>query len=349
MKLSSKISPDVDVVMSKVNTLRRLVESEYSRHEREGTKRLTLADLNIPNVKTEVLSLNDDEVRATIERVTAACVQSIISGQGFHYEVPSRGGKNQMYVPELDRIVLKDKVADRVFASIKNGRKVALTSRVLSLVYELCLKRIHVTKRDLFYTDAKLFEKQEQSDEIIEDVACMLGCTRTSLNGGKRIQPNIFTRATTLIWHYSTIFNSLRHFLVASSFCPVVASEKGIVVGRISFRDDGDFIDCTRMGVGGKAIPPSIDRVTDIQGEAKFVLLVEKDAAFMRLAEDRFYNKYPCCIITAKGQPDVATRLFLKKVKVRINIRRERGEAQQSQTSDLCVLMLNLLILRSCC
>jgi hypothetical protein len=39
-----------------------------------------------------------------------------------------------------------------------------------------------------------------------------------------------------------------------------------------------------------------------------FILLVEKDAAFMRLAEDRFYNTYPCIIITAKGQPDVATR-----------------------------------------
>lgn len=37
-------------------------------------------------------------------------------------------------------------------------------------------------------------------------------------------------------------------------------------------------------------------------------LQVEKDAAFMRLAEDRFYNRFPCVIITAKGQPDVATR-----------------------------------------
>lgn len=73
--------------------------------------------------------------------------------------------------------------------------------------------------------------------------------------------------------------------------------------------------DCTKMGVGGKAIPPSIDRITEITGAAKFILLVEKDAAFMRLAEDRFYNKYPCIIITAKGQPDVATRLFLKKVR----------------------------------
>lgn len=78
-------------------------------------------------------------------------------------------------------------------------------------------------------------------------------------------------------------------FLLSFS-CSVVASEKGIVVGRISFKDDGDPIDCTRMGVGGKAIPPSIDRITDIKGDAKFILLVEKDAAFMRLAEDRFYH-----------------------------------------------------------
>ena len=35
----------------------------------------------------------------------------------------------------------------------------------------------------------------------------------------------------------------------------------------------------------------------------------------MRLAEDRFYNRFPCVIITAKGQPDVATRLFLSKLK----------------------------------
>lgn len=33
----------------------------------------------------------------------------------------------------------------------------------------------------------------------------------------------------------------------------------------------------------------------------------------MRLAEDRFYNRFPCIIITAKGQPDVATRLFLRR------------------------------------
>jgi meiotic recombination protein SPO11 len=47
---------------------------------------------------------------------------------------------------------------------------------------------------------------------------------------------------------------------------------------------------------------------------------VEKDAAFMRLSEDRFYRKYPCILITAKGQPDVATRLFLRRLKMELNI-----------------------------
>ena len=48
--------------------------------------------------------------------------------------------------------------------------------------------------------------------------------------------------------------------------------------------------------------------MTELRSDAMFILLVEKDAAFMRLAEDRFYNTYPCIILTAKGQPDVATR-----------------------------------------
>ena len=43
----------------------------------------------------------------------------------------------------------------------------------------------------------------------------------------------------------------------------VVASEKGVVVGRLSFREDGDLIDCQRMGVGGKAIPPNVDKVSN--------------------------------------------------------------------------------------
>ncbi|GIL53312.1 hypothetical protein Vafri_8945 [Volvox africanus] len=242
----------------------------------------TLAQLNLPYNCREVVDKDTDEVLAEIESAIYGVAASIMDGEGFSFDIPSRAKGNQMYVPELDRIVLRDTVSKRPFASTATCRKAAVTSRILSLVHELVGKRIHVTKRDLFYTDVKLFEDQGQSDAVLDDLACMLGCTRSSLH--------------------------------------VVASEKGVVVGRLTFREDGDFIDCQRMGVGGKAIPPNVDKVSDITSDAAFILLVEKDAAFMRLAEDRFYNTYPCIILTAKGQPDVATRLFLKRLKTTLKI-----------------------------
>lgn len=49
---------------------------------------------------------------------------------------------------------------------------------------------------------------------------------------------------------------------------------QSLVIGCISFREDGDFIDCRKMGLGGKSIPGLVDKITEIQGTAKFVLLV---------------------------------------------------------------------------
>jgi meiotic recombination protein SPO11 len=243
---------------------------------------MTLSDLNLPHSCREVVDKGADDVLEEVETAILMVATSILKGEGFSYNLPSRSKGNQLYIPELDRIVLKDSISQRAFANTTTCRKAVITTKILQLVHELCQKRIHVTKRDLFYTDVKLFEDQSHSDAILDDLACMLGCTRSSLN--------------------------------------VVASEKGVVVGRLTFREDGDAIDCRRMGVGGKAIPPNIDKVDHIESDAMFILLVEKDAAFMRLAEDRFYNTYPCIIITAKGQPDVATRLFLKKLKSTLKI-----------------------------
>ncbi len=38
-----------------------------------------------------------------------------------------------------------------------------------------------------------------------------------------------------------------------------------MVVGRLTFREDGDLINCQRMGVGGKAVPPNVDKVCPIK------------------------------------------------------------------------------------
>ncbi|KAG0555392.1 hypothetical protein M758_12G168200 [Ceratodon purpureus] len=274
LAFKKKLKPDVKILASVTKFCQAAKDTEPETR--------TLADLNLANSCKEVVDLNTGSVVFEIEKSILAIAKSILSGNGFGYLVPSRSSANQLYVPELDRIVLKDKASFRQFANISSVRKTAITTRILQLVHQLCTKQIHVTKRDLFYTDVKLFQEQGQSDTILDDVSCMLGCTRSSLN--------------------------------------VVASEKGVVVGRLVFVEDGDRIDCTKMGVGGKAIPPNIDKVQSMESDALFILLVEKDAAFMRLAEDRFYNRFPCVIITAKGQPDVATRLFLRKMKTDLKL-----------------------------
>ena len=171
----------------------------------------------LEGVTRQVEEMDDDRVANAIEAQMVATLQSIMAGNGFSYSVPAGSANNTMYVKELDRIVLKDKMTERLFGSLSSVRKTAMMTRVLELVRQLCKKGIHVTKRDLFYTDVKLFKKQEESDAVLDDAACTIGCPRSCLN--------------------------------------VVAADKGLVVGRVSFDEDGDPIDCTRMGVTGKAIP----------------------------------------------------------------------------------------------
>ena len=50
------------------------------------------------------------------------------------------------------------------------------------------------------------------------------------------------------------------------------------------------------------------------RSDADFILLVEKEAAYMRMAEDRFYQKYPCIVITAKGQPVSSYRCRIDEI-----------------------------------
>ena len=48
----------------------------------------------------------------------------------------------QMYVAELDRIVLKDSITKRPFSSTQTCRKTAVTTRILGLVHQLCTKQV---------------------------------------------------------------------------------------------------------------------------------------------------------------------------------------------------------------
>ena len=174
----------------------------------------------------EVSDLNATEVLEGMESIALGIANQVLSKQGFTMIVPSRAASNQIYIPDEDRIVLGGKSSVRNFLHVKDSRKSAITLRVMQLLHTVLTKRIHITKRDLFYTDVKLFVNQMESDGVLDDLATMVGCTRTNLH--------------------------------------VVASDKGLVVGRIQYYEDGDYIDCTRLGISGKAIPPHIDKIDGI-------------------------------------------------------------------------------------
>ena len=201
--------------------------------------------------------------------------QAMISPSEASFYIPSRAGINVGFDEEQELVLIGRQMIERQFRNLASVSSVEQMTIIMKIIHDILSRDIHSTKRDVFYMDVNSFEKQSVSDSLLEDLSAMLQVTRSSLN--------------------------------------ISASSKGIVVGRISFKEKGDSIDCRAIGAG-KAISPNIDDIEDLESDAEFVLVIEKDAVFNRLAEDHFYDYVPSILITAKGQPDVATRQFLKKI-----------------------------------
>lgn len=60
------------------------------------------------------------------------------------------------------------------------------------------------------------------------------------------------------------------------------------------------------------SIPVSIETIKDIVSVAHYILVVEKETVFQRLANDKFCERNRCIVITGRGYPDVPTRRFLR-------------------------------------
>ncbi len=217
-----------------------------------------------------------------IHALVRGLAKGVIKGKPPSLELPLRGGGNIVWDEENDLLLLGERTTIRSLGSIRTAKDVTRLVRVLEIVHELLEKDIHATKREVFYNDVKLFEDQRQSDNAIDDIAPLLGTNRESTH--------------------------------------IVASAKGTVLGRLVLEDSGDRIDCTRLGTGGWSITPFLDRVEIIESDAEFLLIVEKDAAMLRLSEVKWWNRYPCILLTAKGSPDIASRIFARRLSKELRI-----------------------------
>jgi meiotic recombination protein SPO11 len=227
-----------------------------------------------PTETVEVISLTaDDATERLVEAALDILNETMMTGRPA-FEIPSRSGDNIVWDEVRDLLLLGMRTISRPYHSLASVVDATRTARVMEIIYNLLKINLHATKREVYYSDVNLFRDQKYSDKIIEDVASMLQTTRDSVH--------------------------------------VVASARGSAMGRVTIRDGGDVIDLTKMGTGGWAVTPFLDQLEIVESDAEFILLSEKDAAVMRLAEAKYWNRQPCIVITGKGSGDIATRAFLK-------------------------------------
>ncbi|MFQ5833841.1 MAG: helix-hairpin-helix domain-containing protein [Candidatus Thorarchaeota archaeon] len=222
----------------------------------------------------EVIGMTADETTASLVEVAMEVLNEAMTTGRPAFEIPSRSGDNIVWDEIRDLLLLGMKTVSRPYHSLASVVDATRTARVMEIVYQLLKSNLHATKREVFYSDVNLFREQKRSDKIVEDVASMLHTTRDSVH--------------------------------------IVASARGSAMGRVVIRDGGDTIDLTRMGTGGWAITPFLDQVEILESDAEFIIMSEKDAAVMRLAEAKYWNRQPCIVLTGKGSGDIATRAFLR-------------------------------------
>ncbi|MHA1437664.1 MAG: hypothetical protein ACTSPD_08800 [Promethearchaeota archaeon] len=239
-------------------------------------------EIELPKDTVKIDDLNRKQTLQRIYEITDEIIEKIYNTGKPSIELPSRASSNIIWDEENDLLLLGRQIMEKQFHSLSSVADITRLIRVLEIVNELLNKDIHATKREIYYTDVKLFLEQKNSDKSIEDVATMLYTTRNATH--------------------------------------IVAAPKGTCVGRLRIRDRNDIIDLEGLGSGGWTISPMLDEIEILESDAEFILVIEKDAAMMRLAEGRFWRKYPCILLTAQGVGNVAVRMFLKRLSKELNL-----------------------------
>ena len=233
-------------------------------------------EIKLPEYTVKIDNLNRKQTLERIYILTDSIIEKIYATGRPTIKLPSRTSTNIIWDEENDLLLLGKQIMEKQFHSLASVADITRLMKVLEKVNELLIKDLHATKREIFYSAVKLFGDQKNSDKCIEDVATMLYTTRNSTH--------------------------------------IVASAKGSCIGRLRIRDRNDIIDLEGLGSGGWTISPMLDNIEVLESDAEFILVLEKDAAMIRLAEARFWRKYPCIILTAKGAADIATRMFLRRI-----------------------------------
>ncbi|MEM0065478.1 MAG: DNA topoisomerase IV subunit A [Sulfolobales archaeon] len=199
---------------------------------------------------------------------------------------------NTIYDAERKLLLLGDATFERSLLDLREARKFMQTLLMAGIIYEALSNGEYPTIRDLYYRgkhtiryrklptksigEENTWEEQAESDSVLRDI-------------------EVFS-------------NVLREEML------ILSKEKGKVVGDLKIRSGDDIIDLSKMGHGAYSIEPTPDLIDFVEVNAELVLVIEKDAVFQQLHRIGFWKKYRAILITSAGQPDRATRRFVRRL-----------------------------------
>jgi DNA topoisomerase-6 subunit A len=228
----------------------------------------------------------DKKTIQKIEKLAESVLKVVKGGKNPFVEIPIRSLANVQFNERKRLIELGDQRQKRYFFNVSMAKKFMQTFLVSESCKELVESGKTTSIRDLYYmakhslgeTRQNTFEEQDESDPIIEDLEVALDSLREELH--------------------------------------LFASRKGTMVGPITIRDTGDTIDLRRMGSGGWGVPSIVEEhiIEFGKHEAKYVLLVEKDAVWSRFNEDKFWQRQKCIIVHGGGQPPRGVRRIVQRL-----------------------------------
>ncbi len=202
------------------------------------------------------------------------------------FDIPSRTLSNVRFDPRKAIIEMGGDKQARLFFDKGMARKFMQTVLIASACKQLIDADKTASIRQLYYlskhnidgTREKTFNDQDESDPIIEDLEVMIDSLREELH--------------------------------------VFASNRGNLVGPIVLEDDGQVLDCMKMGSAGYAVPSICepDIIKFRKCSAKYILHVEKDTVWRRFYEDRYHEKHHCIVTHGSGQPTRGMRRLLRRM-----------------------------------
>src|SRR5512133_3937771 len=228
----------------------------------------------------------DKKTVQKIEKLAETVLRAVKGGKNPFVEIPIRSLANVQFNTRRRLIELGGQKQRRYFFNVSMAKKFMQTFLVSEACKELIDSGKTTSIRDLYYmtkhtlgaTKHNTFEEQEESDPIIEDLEVAVDSLREELH--------------------------------------LFATGRGSMVGPMTIRDAGDTIDLRRMGSGGWSVPSIVEEhvVQFGKTEARYVLLVEKDAVWKRFNEDKFWQREKCIIVTGQGQPPRGVRRLVQRM-----------------------------------